>query len=57
MQLHSSGTNKIRGKLFAASIDEQTQGDRNINVNPQNVSFNGGTKTNGSFKVDEPLKE
>lgn len=53
---YSSSANEIRGKLFAASIDEQTQGNGNVDVNPQNVSFNGGAKTNGSFKIDEPLK-
>lgn len=25
-------------------------------INPENVSFNGGAKTYGCFKIDEPLK-
>jgi len=51
-----SGANAIRGKLFAASIDEQTQRDGKVDANPENVSFNGGAKTYGSIKIDKPLK-
>lgn len=47
---------KTEANFFPTSINEQTQGEGNMNVNPQNVTFYGGAKTSVSFEIDTPLK-
>lgn len=43
--------------IFTAVVQEQAQGDWDIEVDSQNVGLDGSAKANSGFKISETLDE
>lgn len=45
------GTLEARRDVLAASVDEQAEGNGDVEVDPENVGLNGGAEANGCFEI------
>nr|GMD80973.1 hypothetical protein Pyn_06004 [Ipomoea batatas] len=47
------GTDEVRRWLFATGVKQQAERDRNVEVDPKNVSFQGGAKADSRLEIQE----
>lgn len=55
--VYLSGTLEFARNFVRANIEKQAKRERNVEVDAQNVSFNGSAEADGGFKVCKALDE
>lgn len=55
--VYLSSALEIARNLVRANIEKQAEGDRNVEIEAQNVSFKGSAEADCSFKINEALNE
>nr|GMC96866.1 hypothetical protein Pyn_06004 [Ipomoea batatas] len=48
-----NGTDEVRRWLFATGVKQQAERDRNVEIDPKNVSFQGGAKADSRLEIQE----
>nr|GME11589.1 hypothetical protein Pyn_06004 [Ipomoea batatas] len=51
--LFVTSTDEVRRWLFATGVKQQAERDRNVEVDPKNVSFQGGAKADSRLEIQE----
>lgn len=48
---------EVPGDVLIADIKEQTEGERDVQVDPEDVGLDGGAEADGSLEIEQPLDE
>ncbi|KAF8380487.1 hypothetical protein HHK36_027974 [Tetracentron sinense] len=56
-KLNTRGTFEARWEFVATGVDKQAERKRNVEVDAQNVSFDGNAKAESNLKVEKALEE